>query len=132
MTKDLIRTGHISSINYKKGMAKVHYEDTDDLDIVTEELPLLASAYDPPAIGDPVLVVHFAKGQGDGVIIGRYWCDELVPDSGAKGSYKKQIGSGSVAAKNGAITISADTLTFKTSAGTISVADIISYINSHS
>lgn len=88
---DVLRTGRISSINYKTGMARVVYEDRDD--VVTDEMPLLlfGFVYWMPRVGDPVLVAHMGNGLENGVILGRYYCAENVPPEGKKDFYRMEF-----------------------------------------
>jgi phage baseplate assembly protein gpV len=125
--KDTVRIGIISTIDYKKGMAKITYPDRDD--DVTAQLPFLASEYMMPSVGDSVLVLHLSNDISDGVIIGRMYNDDLLPEKYGKNVYYKALDSkSSISSESGALKISADAITFTGSAGSITLSEIISHI----
>lgn len=124
-----IRIGRISSIDYKKGTAKVLYKDRDDM--VTGDLPMLAEEYNMPKVDDLVLVLHTGKRRNNGVIIGRIYSDSLRPESTDAGKgkyYKKLTDSATIRVSEGEVTIDADSIKLKCSQGTISLAQIITHI----
>lgn len=124
--EDLIRIGRISSVNYKDGTAKVAYSDRDDM--VTGELPTLASEYQMPKIDDLVLVLHLKKGR-KGVIIGQIYSDQLRPGiTGKDKYYKKLTEKAKMKVENGKLTIEAKEITFKSDNGSITLDQIISHI----
>lgn len=122
--EDLIRIGRISSVNYKDGTAKVVYNDKDDM--VTGELPLLASEYKMPKADDLVLVLHLKKSRSKGVIIGQIYSDQLRPKINGKDKYFKSLTEKvALTVENGKLTIEADDIVFSSTDGTITLAEII-------
>lgn len=83
-----LRIGKISSINYKKGTARVTYEYRDDT--TTVELPFLSWEYQMPEVGDMVVTAHLWGGATAAVILGPLWHDGHRPVSGKKGLYRKE------------------------------------------
>lgn len=86
---DGLRVGRISSINYKKGKARVVYEDRDNC--TTIELPFLTynQNYHMPAVNDLVWVLHMPSGPAEAVILGRYWNDEYTSPDEAKQGFNR-------------------------------------------
>lgn len=93
----MIRIGQISKVDETNGMASVTYEDHDDL--TTELLPIAQpfikimtkdhsgpiihehqTVFDPPQIGEYVVVAHTDNNPSRGVIIGRYWNEANQPE----------------------------------------------------
>lgn len=89
------RIGKVTSINYKKGMARVTYADKDKN--VTQELPFLAGEYNMPEINQQVLVLHLTNGNEMGIIIGTLWSNKSKPvdendkEYGKEGVYRKNF-----------------------------------------
>lgn len=78
--------GNISSINYKKGCADVTFPGREE-DIKTD-LPFMASEYKMPKVGDMVVVIF----QGtQGVILGRVYNDDYLPEASGKEVYYKKL-----------------------------------------
>ncbi|MBO4394764.1 MAG: hypothetical protein J5819_00260 [Eubacterium sp.] len=99
----MIRIGQISKVDAANGMAQVVYEDQDDL--TTELLPILQPfaklitkdhtgpvehkhqiMFDPPEVGEFVVVGHTNNNPSRGVILGRYW-NEANPPAEPKEGY---------------------------------------------
>lgn len=78
--------GNISSINYEKGCADVTFPGKEE-DIKTD-LPFMASEYLMPKIGDMVVVI-FHDTQG--VILGRVYNDDCMPEVSGKGVFYKKL-----------------------------------------
>lgn len=123
-----IRIGQISSVDKAKGMAKVIYNDRDGA--VTKMLPLFSfnGEYKAPQVGQYVLVVHLSNGTEAGCIMGTYW-NEARPPAAPDATWRKELGQGNGEAflqyGGGTLQIKASNIQFKTSAGTITMADII-------
>ena len=140
---DNIRVGNVSSIKYKKGLIEVTYPDLDDS--VTDALPVFSftGEYKMPKIGDEIAVLHLSNGAAAGVILGHYWNETNTPAETGEGLFLKQFaleaGKAYLRYKAGAmlmksdnsITLDANTITFKCSAGTATVADIIAHMRTH-
>lgn len=76
-SKNLIRVGKVSSINYPAGRLRVIFDDKDG--IVTDELPMLNFEYEMPAIGESVICLFFGNGTSKGVCLGRYFYQKDLP-----------------------------------------------------
>lgn len=135
---DLIRVGRVSTVNYKAGTAKVVYRDRDDM--VTGELPMLSSEYLMPKPDDMVLVLHLKNAPSRGVIVGPIYNDDNRPGISGKNKYHKKLtddvqfkadGGDFTVKTSGKVTIDADSIVFKGSSGTATLAQIISHITSH-
>ena len=132
-----IRIGKVSKVDYKNGQVSVLYEDLDGE--VTDLLPYSAfnNEYHMPAVEDWVLVVHLRNGVAAGVVLGTYWGEENKPPVHGKDLYRKDYSNKAGKAytqydpSSGQLTIKADKIVFQTSAGNISVAQIISHLASH-
>lgn len=98
----MIRIGRISKVDKEKGMASVVYEDQDDL--TTDMLPILKPflrgaihdttpdtkpisvdhfmklLFDPPKVGDYVVVAHTNNNPSRGVILGWYYNEVNQPE----------------------------------------------------
>lgn len=122
MAEKLVRIGKVSSIDYENGMISVTYPNLDDS--TTDLFPTFAFAdeYKMPEIGQDVLVLHLSSGQASGVVMGKYWNVDNVPQNGGKGMYRKELGKNPgdayIQYKNGDIS-------FHDQSGTITLGDII-------
>ncbi len=89
--KDIIRTGEVSSIDYKNGMIKVTYPDRDN--DVTDSIPYLSlnGEYKMPNEGDMVVVLHLSNGSSFGIALGTFWSDGNKPYKTGKGLYRKEL-----------------------------------------
>ena len=127
-----IRIGRVSRIDYKNGLIAVTYGDRDES--VTDMLPYLSfnGEYHMPKVEQYVLVVHVSTGEELGIVLGPYWHDGDPPADSGKDVYRKEFsntrGKAYAQHSGGAFTLKADSIRFKTSAGSISVADIIAHI----
>lgn len=86
---DAIRIGVVSAVDADTGMVSVIYEDRDNE--TTGYLPYFSPGeeYAPPKLQDKVLVVY---GKKQGIVIGKFWNKENVPDAHADGcSWHKRI-----------------------------------------
>lgn len=146
--KDTIRIGRVSSVNYGSGTIRVTYADQDGA--VTKELPMLSEQYLMPAVGDMVAVAHLSNGSEGGVVLGRFFNANNRPAQSGAGIYRKEyanvpgqayeaydagsgtltirpeqllqlLGSLSVDAKNGSITLHCKTLNIVADGGSITV-----------
>ena len=135
---DLIIIGRVSTVNYKAGTAKVVYKDRDDM--VTGELSMLSSEYLMPKPDDMVLVLHLKNAPSRGVIVGPIYNDDNRPGISGKNKYCKDLtddvkfkadGGNFTVKASGKVTIDADSIVFKGSSGTATLAQIISHITSH-
>ena len=86
-----IRLGKVSAIDYAAGMVRVAYHEKDDS--VTRLVPMLASEYKMPEIGDQVLVLHLSNGSEAAVVLGRTWTEKRPPAEGEAGLYRKELGA---------------------------------------
>ena len=73
----VLRIGKISTVNLKKGTARVTYEDRDGA--TTGEIPFLAWTCWRPKIGETVLVGHISNGTTSAVILGPFWNESCRP-----------------------------------------------------
>nr|WP_294490730.1 hypothetical protein [uncultured Anaerosporobacter sp.] len=89
--KDIIRTGEVSSIDFKNGMIKVTYQDRDN--DVTDSIPYLSlnGEYKMPNEGDMVVVLHLSNGSSFGIALGTFWSDGNKPYKTGKGLYRKEL-----------------------------------------
>ena len=143
MADRLIRVGRVSKIDFDNGMVAVTYPDLDDS--VTSFLSVVSfnDEYKMPKIGDEIAVLHLSNGAAAGVILGHYWNETNTPAETGEGLFLKQFaleaGKAYLRYKAGAmlmksdnsITLDANTITFKCSAGTATVADIIAHMRTH-
>jgi len=80
---DLIRIGEVSSINPKKGTARVAFDDEDGM--VSYDLPVVQRNsfrnhdYAMPDIGEDVVCVFREGGIEDGFILGAFYAGEVTP-----------------------------------------------------
>jgi phage baseplate assembly protein gpV len=86
-----IRIGQVSSIDYKKGLIKVLFQDRDET--VTDELPILTfnDEYKMPEIGAYVVTLHLSNGAEAGYVLGTFWDGSNLPAKGQKGIYRKEL-----------------------------------------
>lgn len=87
--KDIIRRGTVSNINYETGTVRVVYEDRDDL--VSSDLSLLSFEYNPPDIGDMVIVAFLSNDISQGFVLGKPYNDNNIPSSGKKNVIRKDF-----------------------------------------
>ncbi len=128
-----IRIGRVSACDYDNGMIEVVYTDRDSA--VTKPLPYLNfnGEYKMPSVGSYVLVAHLSNGAEAGVVLGGFWNKANHSAASGKGVYRKELGSSQGEAfiqySNGTLQISADAIQFTGSAGSITLAQIISKLN---
>lgn len=121
--EDMIRIGFISSVNMEDGSAKITYQDRDKM--VTEDFPFLAfgGEYCVPEVNDMVLVVHLSNDISSGVIMGKYWNDENMPETQ---EWYKRISEKMVMKKQeNTLVIEAPEILFSGTAGSITLSQII-------
>lgn len=120
--EDVIRVGLISTVDKERGTAQVYYPDRDS---VTGQLHLFAfrAEFDPPAVGDQVVVVHLSSDSSSGVILGRFWGDADPPPSA---DYQKEMAPGISGCVQGTVyTLTAPEIMLSGSAGSISLSELI-------
>ena len=87
----LIRTGKVSSINYKECSARVEYDDAPG--IVSKELKILQPRtnkeknYSMPSIGEDVFCIFLPHAPSVGFIIGSYYSGKNLPVEAGKMKY---------------------------------------------
>lgn len=88
--KNRIRIGRISSINREAGMARIVYSDKNS---TSSEIPLFNfnNEYNPPKIGELVLVIHLSNDSSTAIIMGGFWNAEHRP---APAEYQKDFQRG--------------------------------------
>ncbi len=92
MLKNLIRIGHVSSVNEVKGTVRVVIDDQQE--IVTDDLPLLSNEYNLPNVGDLVLCVFLGNGISSGFCLGKYFYEGNPPPVADKSIWAKDFGDG--------------------------------------
>lgn len=150
------RIGQVSKVDYKKGMVSVVYKDINGGENVTTDLIpyiTLNGEYHMPNIEDYIAVLHLSNGYEAGLVLGRFWNEKNTPPVSGKDRYRKDFSNtagkayfdrdpktgkcvfktdfGMTISIDGALTISASNITFKDNSGTVTLAQIISHINSH-
>lgn len=81
------RIGKISAIDYKKGTARITYEDKNDS--TTAQFSFPAWQYWMPKEGDQVMVAHLDNGSCAAVILCPVWHDGHRPPEGQKELYRR-------------------------------------------
>lgn len=82
-SKNVIRSGQISSINAANGTARVTFADKDDL--VSYDLPVLQRStlknkdYSMPDIGESVVCIFQPNGVAEGFVVGAHYNEEDKP-----------------------------------------------------
>ena len=101
---------------------------------------MLSSEYLMPKPDDMVLVLHLKNAPSRGVIVGPIYNDDNRPSISGKNKYCKDLtdgvqfkadGGDFTVKASGKVTIDADSIVFKGSSGTATLAQIISHITSH-
>jgi phage baseplate assembly protein V len=92
MLKNMVRIGHVSSLDSSKGTVRVVIDDQQG--IVTDDLPLLAHEYNMPAVGDLVLCLFLGNGISSGFCLGKYYCDDVTPPVTNANIWAKDFGDG--------------------------------------
>lgn len=128
MADRLIRVGRVSKIDFDNGMVAVTYPDLDDS--VTSFLSVVSfnDEYKMPEVGDEVLVVHLSSGQSRGLVLGHYWNKTNLSEHTGEGVYRKEFGQDYGEAYmdyDGELEIYAPSIRLSTTAGSITVAEII-------
>ena len=120
----LMRVGKVTNIYPSTGKVKVMYEDQDNTSLPLFMLTM-NNEVSMPAVGDRVLTMHMENGSSKGFVLGTYYGGSKKP--AASSGYRKDLGGGAyVACQGGKYTIHADEITLSCSAGSITVAEIIS------
>lgn len=123
MGLDISRIGNISTLDLGKGTAKVHYADTGN---TTSDMPLFrfGDEFNPPNVGDQVIVIHLSNDSSSGVILGKFW-DETEPPK-IKQGYRKGFGEGAYeTAQTGVYTLHADEIILEGKSGSMTLSQII-------
>lgn len=87
----MIRTGKVSSINYKKVSARVELDNTQGM--ISKELKVLRShtkkekSYSMPSIGEDVVCVFLPHDPNTGFIVGSYYSGKNLPEETGKIKY---------------------------------------------
>ncbi|MDM8298056.1 phage baseplate assembly protein V [Enterocloster aldenensis] len=121
--EDVIRVGLISTVDKEHGTAQVYYPDRGS---VTGQLHLFAfrAEFNPPEVGDQVVVVHLSNDTSTGVILGRFWGDADPPPSV---DYQKEMAPGISGRVQGAVyTLTAPEIILSGSAGSMSLSELVS------
>ena len=120
---DVIRIGFVSSRSPETGMVQVTYPDRDRM--VTDDLPVLCigGEYVVPQVNDAVLVTHLSNDLSSGVVIGTYWNQEDVPESGM--DWYKKIGNMSFRLSGNNLEISAPSIILKDGARSIAISELL-------
>lgn len=120
--EDVIRVGVISTVDKARGTAQVYYPDRDS---VTGQLHLFAfrTEFNPPMVGDQVVVLHLSNDTSSGIVLGRFWGEADPPPST---DYRKEMGPGvSEEVQETTYILAAPEISFRGNAGTISLAELI-------
>jgi len=86
-----MRTGKISSINYKRCSARVEYDDAPG--VISKELKILSTnsnktkEYSMPSIGEDVVCIFFPHAPSVGFIVGSYYSGKNLPANTGKVKY---------------------------------------------
>lgn len=83
----MIRIGTISKIDYKEGTVSIVQEERDDA--VSFDLPMLSEEYNPPNVGDMVIVAYPYSDYSEGFMIGKPFNYNNLPTRGEKGIIRK-------------------------------------------
>lgn len=86
-----LRTGKVSSIDYKTGMMQIVYADKGNA--VTTLMPYVNfnNEYCMPKVGELVLVGHLTNGSSRGVVLGTMWNKKNMPAESGEGLYRKEF-----------------------------------------
>lgn len=131
---EVFRIGIVSKIDYESGRISVTYPWRGD---TTQTMPYLqlGGEYHMPRLEQRVAVLHLSTGNEVGVAIGPYWDGGAYtpPVTGKDVFYKDLSNIPGKAymqhdAETGEMVLKADKIILNTSAGEISVADIIAAI----
>lgn len=120
---DVSRIGNISTIDAAKGTAKVHYADTGN---TTSDLPLFrfGDEFNPPNVGDQVVVIHLSNDSSSGVILGKFW-DETEPPKVSQGYRKGFGGEAYETVQAGTYTLHADEIVLEGKSGSMTLSQIL-------
>lgn len=92
MSKNINRTGRVSSIDYASGTYEVTYWDRGKS--VTQKINAQSNGvYKMPRVGDIVSVCHNSNGSEAGTTMGNIWNKRNRPAEGFKGLYRSEYGS---------------------------------------
>lgn len=122
----IVRVGKVTNVYPVKGKVKVLYEDRNQ---ASAEIPMLTfnEEFKMPAVGDRVLTLHMENGKSKAFCLGTYWNANKVPP---EARYRKDLGDGAYIERNGSeVNIYAPSLVFSSSAGSVSLADLLERIN---
>lgn len=121
--KNRIRIGRISSINREAGTARIVYSDKNS---TSSEFPLFNfnNEYNPPKIGELVLVIHLSNDSSTAIIMGGFWNVEHRP---APAEYQKDFQRGEAYEKyqEKQYFLHAENIIFECAEGKISVKELI-------
>ena len=80
--------------------------------------------FNPPNVGDQVIVIHLSNDSSSGVILGKFW-DETEPPK-IKQGYRKGFGEGAYeTAQTGVYTLHADEIILEGKSGSMTLSQII-------
>lgn len=86
-----VRTGRVSSVDYKTGTYEVTYHDRGRS--VTRRINAMSNGeYKMPRVGQMVSVVHNSNGAAAATTMGTIWNQTNLPAEGGEGLYRKEYG----------------------------------------
>lgn len=118
-----IRVGFVSSVSPQAGTVQVTYPDRDRM--VTGDFPVLifGGEYSLPEVNDLVLVLHLSNDVSSGVVLGKFWNDQDIPDQTEW--YKKLSDSAQFRKEKDKLYLISPEIIFSGNAGEISLKELV-------
>lgn len=92
LVRNLIRVGKINSVNAAAGTVDILFEDKDNQ--IISDLPLMASEYDIPKIGQQALCLFLGNDIEQGFCLKTFYSDVHHPPVANEKIYRKQFSDG--------------------------------------
>ncbi|TYS66376.1 phage baseplate assembly protein V [Bacillus infantis] len=89
---NMFRTGIVDAIDPAAGTVRVVFPDKDDS--ISEDLPLIASEYNMPEVGQTVFCLFLPNGVQEGICLGSFYSEENRPPTSNPDLYVKKLDEG--------------------------------------
>lgn len=92
IARNLIRVGIINSVNPSRGTVDVLFEDKDNQ--IISDLPLLATEYDMPRVGEQALCLFLGNDIEQGFCLKTFYSEIYPPPVSNQNIYQKRFDDG--------------------------------------
>lgn len=121
----VVRIGTVTNVYPAEGMVRVLYQDREETSV---KLPLLASEYKLPEIGDAVVTLHM-EGRSSGFVLGKYYNENNPPPDSGYSFVKKLDDNTFLKCVDGMLKLISPEIIFQADTGTITMEGLVALMN---